>query len=140
VGKPRNPDAPKGKGFHKSSKGIAQDTEDGSVMWLKDLLPYRVENARIGSYSYRSECFKVGKGVKTSLRECGQQLLNCLEMERFATNVCHFLTSSYAHVKQSLLTRISGEKKAYNIHRALDGRSRGETSKFPSYAGLCNRN
>ena len=48
-------------------------------MWLQDLLPNLVPNARIASYSYESDW---RQDVKTNLRKCGEQLLNVLHQNR----------------------------------------------------------
>ena len=48
-------------------------------MWLQDLLPNLVPNARIASYSYESDW---RQDVKTNLRKCGEQLLNILHRNR----------------------------------------------------------
>ncbi|MCJ1349068.1 hypothetical protein MMC31_007304, partial [Peltigera leucophlebia] len=52
------------------------------VMWLRDLLPTCIPNARIATFSYPSDWFTYRKGVKTSLRELGEQLLNVLYLDR----------------------------------------------------------
>ena len=48
-------------------------------MWLQDLLPNLIPNARIASYSYESDW---RQDVKTKLRKCGEQLLNVLHQNR----------------------------------------------------------
>ena len=48
-------------------------------MWLQDLLPNFVPNARIASYSYKSDW---RQDVKTNLRQCGEQFLNVLHQNR----------------------------------------------------------
>lgn len=57
------------------------------VMWLRDLLPTFIPNARIATFSYPSDWFKYRKGVKTSLRALGEQLLNVLDLDRKKWNV-----------------------------------------------------
>ena len=59
-----------------------ENQEVKEVIWLKDLLPSCVSNARIATFSYPSDWFTHRKGVKTSLRELGEQLLNTLELDR----------------------------------------------------------
>ena len=49
-------------------------------MWLRDFLPDLIPYARIATYSYESDWRK--KDVKTSLRQCGEQLLNVLLQNR----------------------------------------------------------
>lgn len=73
--------------FQKNNK--AQD-EDGKhdlteVMWPRDLLVPLFKNARIATYSYKSDW--KDRRVKTSLRECGQQLLEVLLQHRQDANV-----------------------------------------------------
>ena len=48
-------------------------------MWLQDLLPNLIPNARIASYSYESDW---RQDVKTNLRMCGEQFLNVLHQNR----------------------------------------------------------
>ncbi len=52
------------------------------VMWLRDLLPNHVQNARIATFSYLSDWYTYKKGVTTSLRELGEQLLNALQHDQ----------------------------------------------------------
>jgi hypothetical protein len=51
-------------------------------MWLRDLLPSYVGNARIATFSYLSDWYTYRKGVKTSIRELGEQLLKTLYEDR----------------------------------------------------------
>ncbi len=64
-----------------------ENQEVKEVMWLRDLLPSRVPNARIATFSYPSDWFTYKKGVKTSLRALGEQLLHSLELNRQQTTV-----------------------------------------------------
>ena len=57
------------------------------VMWLRDLLPSYVQNARIATFSYLSSWYTYKKGVKTNLRELGVRLLNTLQLDRQKLNV-----------------------------------------------------
>ena len=60
---------------------IAQTApEAAETMWLRDLLPNFVPHARIATYSYESDWRRAD--VKTSLRKCGEQLLNILLQNR----------------------------------------------------------
>ena len=61
----------------------ASDTPE--VMWLRDLLPDCIPNARIAIYSYESDWRR--KNVRTSLRKCGEQLLNVLRQNRSSEKV-----------------------------------------------------
>jgi hypothetical protein len=54
-------------------------------MWLRDLLVPLFTNALIASYSYKSDWRD--PNVKTSLRECAEQLLNTLSQHRQDANV-----------------------------------------------------
>lgn len=49
-------------------------------MWPRDLLVHEFKNARVATYSYESDWRD--RGVKTSLRECGEQFLNILLQHR----------------------------------------------------------
>lgn len=55
-------------------------SEAAETMWLRDLLPNFVPHARIATYSYDSDWRRTD--VKTSLRKCGEQLLNVLYQNR----------------------------------------------------------
>lgn len=57
------------------------------VMWLRDLLPEFVPNARIATFSYRSDWYTYKKGVKTSIRELGEQLLAAVHHDRLRIKV-----------------------------------------------------
>lgn len=57
------------------------------VMWLRDLLPSFVPNARIATFSYLSDWYTYKKGVQTSIRELGEQLLMALHHDRQSTKV-----------------------------------------------------
>lgn len=59
-------------------------------MWLRDLLPDLIPNARISTYSYESDWRKAD--VKTSLRKCGEQLLNVLYQTRLTEKVGRILS------------------------------------------------
>ncbi len=64
-------------------KKVTMDDEPvKEVMWLRDLLPSCLPCARIATFSYPSDWFTYKKGVKTSLRALGEQLLNALELDR----------------------------------------------------------
>ena len=59
------------------------------IMWLRDLLPRFLPNARIATYSYQSDW---RQDVKTNLRKCGQQLLNVLYQHRSSEEVSTLLS------------------------------------------------
>lgn len=54
-------------------------------MWLRDFLPDSIPNARIATYSYESDWRRAD--IKTSLRKCGEQLLNVLRQHRSTKKV-----------------------------------------------------
>ena len=56
-------------------------------MWLRDLLPELVPSARIATFSYLSDWYTYKKGVKTSIRELGEQLLAALHHDRLRIKV-----------------------------------------------------
>lgn len=62
---------------NKDEHGEENSTE---VMWPRDLLLPLFKNARVATYSYESDWRK--SGVKTSLRECAEQLLNVIFQHR----------------------------------------------------------
>ena len=68
------------------SSNTARNENNASteVMWLRDLLPRFVPNARIATYSYKSDW---RQDVKTNLRKCGEQLLNVLYQRRSSEKV-----------------------------------------------------
>lgn len=83
VQNPETVDAPQ-------SSSAVRTTNDSSVdvMWLRDLLPQSLPNARIATYSYESDW---RQDVKTNLRECGLQLLNVLYQHRSSEKVSIFI-------------------------------------------------
>lgn len=63
-------------------KKVSVENKDvKEVMWLRDLLPSCIPSARIATFSYSSDWFAYKKGVKTSLRALGEQLLNSLKLD-----------------------------------------------------------
>lgn len=61
-------------------------------MWLRDLLPQFLPNARIATYSYKSDW---RRDVKTNLRICGEQLLNVLYQHRSSEKVRLLIFARY---------------------------------------------
>ncbi len=61
-------------------EGAQMILDTAEVMWLRDLLPDLIPDARIATYSYESDWQKVD--VKTSIRKYGEQLLNVLHQNR----------------------------------------------------------
>ena len=77
------------------------DGEFEEVMWLRDLLPKFVPNARIATFSYRSDWYTNKKGAKkTSIRELGEQLLTLLHSQR-QSNKVRVLMSSLLFLTQT---------------------------------------
>jgi hypothetical protein len=56
-------------------------------MWVRDLLVPMFKDARIATYSYKSD-WKDRK-VKTNLRQCAEQFLNILSQHRQQADVSH---------------------------------------------------
>ncbi len=70
-------------------------------MWLQDLLPNLVPNARIASYSYKSDW---QQDVKTNLRTCGEQFLNVLHQNRFGDVVSRVALNIILHITDKWYT------------------------------------
>ena len=68
---------------------MASDTPE--VMWLRDFLPDLIPNARIMTYSYESDWRRAD--VETSLRQCGEQLLNVLLQKRSSEKATRIVAS-----------------------------------------------
>ncbi|KAF2632596.1 hypothetical protein BU25DRAFT_487060 [Macroventuria anomochaeta] len=68
--------------FGRKSKALGSngECETREVMWPRDLLVPAFSNARVATYSYGSDW--KDRQVNTSLRECGQQLLEVLLQHR----------------------------------------------------------
>lgn len=65
--------------FKKNKDGHSEENST-EVMWPRDLLSPLFTNARVATYSYESDWRK--SGVKTSLRQCAEQLLNVIFQHR----------------------------------------------------------
>lgn len=65
------------------------------VMWPRDLLPRFLPNARIATYSYKSDW---RQDVKTNLRKCGEQLLNVLYQSRSNDKVSSIRLRSFISI------------------------------------------
>ncbi|KAM3067112.1 hypothetical protein ACMFMG_011668 [Clarireedia jacksonii] len=72
--------------FWKSKKQLDKDGKDGpiEVMWIRDLLVPMFKDARIATYSYKSDWRD--RAVKTSLRQCAEQFLNIVSQYRQQTD------------------------------------------------------
>jgi hypothetical protein len=75
--------------FWKGKKPQGKDGEDGptEVMWVRDLLVLMFKDARIATYSYKSDWRD--RTVKTSLRQCAEQFLNILAQHRQQADVSY---------------------------------------------------
>lgn len=73
------------------------------VMWLRDLLPKFVPNARIATFSYYSNWYTYKKGAKTSIRELGEQLLTVLHGDRQKVQVRDFKSCILISIKPKML-------------------------------------
>ena len=75
--------------FWKRTQRQGKDGNEGptEVMWPRDLLVPSFQHARIATYSYKSDWRD--RNVKTSLRECAEQLLNVLFQHRQHASVSH---------------------------------------------------
>lgn len=88
---------------------MASDTAE--IMWLRDFLPNSIPNARIMTYSYKSDWRKAD--VNTSLRKCGEQLLNVLLQNRPSENVGRIVPGIH---RSSLLKVIIGSSTTAGVH------------------------
>ena len=93
------------------NKKAANTTEEERVMWLRDLLPDYIPEARIATYSYPSEWFRARSSVRTSLRECGEQFLNVLKVNRQAAGVRQLIKTVRA-----MLNAEAGNKATDPLH------------------------
>ena len=84
------------------------------VMWLRDLLPEFVPNARIATFSYLSDWYPYKKRVKTSIRELGEQLLATLHHDRLRIKVRNSESSRLTPLNVQYL----GISATNNIHWA----------------------
>ena len=88
---------------------MASDTEE--VIWLRGFLPDLIPNARIMIYSYESDWRRAA--VKTSLRKCGEQLLNVLLQNRSSEKVGRIVPD----IHHSSLLRVSiGGSTTASVH------------------------
>ncbi|KAM0310604.1 hypothetical protein ACHAO8_007970 [Botrytis cinerea] len=75
----KDPKRPKDKGQLEEGKELRGEDGEGStaeVMWPRDTLVPLFQDARIATYSYRSDWRD--RTIKTSLRQCAEQFLNIL--------------------------------------------------------------
>jgi hypothetical protein len=95
-------------------------------MWLKDLLPSYLVNARIATFSYLSDWYTYRKGVQISIRELGEQLLNALHQNRLYVGVS-FVSCEHANMR---LTN-PGDRSTHYLHRTQHGWSGRQTGLPP---------
>lgn len=69
-----------GKGKSKGKQPEIKPASDAEIMWPRDLLVPLFPNARVATYSYKSD-WRDPK-IKASLRECANQFLNILLQHR----------------------------------------------------------
>jgi hypothetical protein len=89
----KDPNEKRAQTFPLSKSSTTHSTNTpAKVMWLRDLLPQYIPNARIATYSYPSEWLKSNwftssSAISMTLRDYGEQLLNELLMNRKASGV-----------------------------------------------------
>lgn len=93
------------------------------VMLLRDLLPSFIPHARIATYSYESDWRKAE--VKTSLRKCGEQLLNVLHQNRSSEKVGEALDTHSSPLKIS-----AGASTTFGDCWAYSWRIDNQTSQY----------
>jgi len=73
--------------FWKGKKPQGKSVKDGAteVMWIRDMLVPLFKDARIATYSYKSDW--KDRTIKTSLRQCAEQFLNHLRQYRQRADV-----------------------------------------------------
>ena len=111
--KPRNQKLFSFSRGRRKNADVAQTLSDtAEVMWLRDLLPTPIPNARIATYSYESDWRRAD--VKTSLRQCGEQFLNVLHQNRSSEEVSK---TSRDNPYSSLLKISIGTSTTFGIYR-----------------------
>ena len=75
--------------FWKGKRQQGKGGDDGltEVMWIRDLLVPIFKDARVATYSYKSDW--KDRAVKTSLRQCAEQFLNILSQHRQQKDVSY---------------------------------------------------
>jgi hypothetical protein len=90
-------------------------------MWLKDLLPSYLGNARIATFSYLSDWYTYRKGVQTSIRELGEQLLNALYQNRLHIGVSFASCERAVCVRWNMPLIDPGDTSTHYLHRTQHG-------------------
>ena len=89
------------------------------VMWLRDLLPRFLSNARIATYSYKSDW---RQDVKTNLRKCGEQLLKVLYQHRSSKKVSPLIFARRSYMRLILnMTAQEAQRPLILIGHSLGG-------------------
>jgi hypothetical protein len=86
-------------------------------MWLRDLLPSYVESARIATFSYLSDWYTYRRGVQTSIRELGEQLLGVLHQDRQRIGVSFASCMHAICMRWNMLLTRSGNRSTHYLHR-----------------------
>ncbi|TVY32007.1 Protein SERAC1 [Lachnellula subtilissima] len=68
------------KNSKEDQQGDSREDTSGGCMWFRDLVVPGFKNARVATYSYKSDW--KDRAVKTSLRQCAEQFLNILSQHR----------------------------------------------------------
>ena len=100
-------------------------------MWLKDLLPSYVGNARIATFSYLSDWYTYRKGVQTSIRELGEQLLNALHQNRLHIRVSLASCEHAVCMWWNMPLIDPGDTPTRYLHRTQPGWSGRQTGLHP---------
>lgn len=99
------------------SGSSSKKNPEAEVFWPKDLLPQKLPNSRIGTYSYPSDW--TSRGFKASLRECGEQFLNVLHQHKQGHIVRILLRTT--GVSKEKLTDIKAGRPLVLIGHSLGG-------------------
>ncbi|KAF2499993.1 hypothetical protein BU16DRAFT_233539 [Lophium mytilinum] len=94
------------KGWKNWKRDKDEEVSTAELMWPRDLLVPRFQNARIATYSYKSDW--KDRDVDTSLRKCAEQFLNVLFQHR-----------QHAHERQRPLVLIGHSLGGLVIQQAL---------------------
>ena len=104
------------------------------MMWLRDLLPSYLGGARIATFSYLSDWYTYGRGVKTSIRELGEQLLNALHQDRHHIGVSFASCVHAVYVRGNMSLNKLGNTSTHYLHRTQHGWSGRQTGLHPNRA------
>ncbi len=79
-----------------NSNAIHAWTHEKKVMWLEDLLPEQLPNARIMTYGYNSSVYK--DATSGRIQDHAKGLLNALDGQRSERGVCLLDLCSDRHI------------------------------------------